>query len=169
MLPDVLLQTRFGFLTFAGTSDPYTFLMQYTDPQILTWNVRGLNNAARCLAVHETLAATPCHIACLQETKLHSIDAALDAFLGAYKLSSFAFKPANGTRGGIMLLWNDLKLSMSNISVGRFSLTADTTFRHYMTTFTLSVVYGHSRRADRKKPPSCNTCAALSRTATPSG
>jgi hypothetical protein len=55
MLPDVLLQTRFGFLTFAGTSDPYTFLMQHTDPQILTWNVRGLNNAARCLAVHETL------------------------------------------------------------------------------------------------------------------
>lgn len=41
--------------------------------KIISWNVRGLNAAARCLAVHETLAATPTHIACLQETKLQSM------------------------------------------------------------------------------------------------
>jgi exonuclease III len=86
--------------TFTPTCASSFFQMQCSDPQILSWNVRGLNDVARCLAVHETLAATPCQIAYLQETKLHTIDGALAEFLGAFKLRNFAFKPAEGTRGG---------------------------------------------------------------------
>jgi hypothetical protein len=66
---------------------------------IISWNVRGLNSAARCLAVHETLADNPYQIACLQETKLHSIDLGLASFLGAHRLNNYTFKPAAGTRG----------------------------------------------------------------------
>jgi exonuclease III len=44
---------------------------------LVSWNVRGLNLGARCLAVHEMLADNICEIACLQETKLQSIDLAL--------------------------------------------------------------------------------------------
>jgi exonuclease III len=80
------------------------FTMQRTDPQILSLNVRGLNVATRCLTVHDTLAATHCQIACCQETKLHSIDDALAAFLGAYRLQRFAFKSTEGTKGGTLLL-----------------------------------------------------------------
>ena len=60
--------------------------------------------AARCLAVHETIAANTCHIACLQETKLQHLDDGLACFLGAYRLNCFAYKPALGTRGGILIL-----------------------------------------------------------------
>jgi exonuclease III len=95
------------------------------------------------------LAATPCQIACLQETKLWSIDNDLAAFLGAYKLTSFAFKPATGTRGGILLLWNDLDIEMNDVRIGQYSLTAEVTIRHCISTFILTVVYGPSRRAEK--------------------
>jgi exonuclease III len=65
---------------------------------VVSWNVRGLNSGARCLAVHEMLADTICQIACLQETKLQSIDSALASFLGAYRLNKFAYKQAVGTK-----------------------------------------------------------------------
>jgi exonuclease III len=70
--------------------------------EILSWNVCGLNSSERCLALHETVAATPCQIVCLQETKLQSIDSPLVFFLGAYKLDNFALKPVAWTRCGII-------------------------------------------------------------------
>jgi hypothetical protein len=39
----------------------------------LGWNVRGLNDQDRKDTVHETIAASSCHIVCLQETKLESV------------------------------------------------------------------------------------------------
>jgi exonuclease III len=78
--------------------------MNSPNVEIILWNVRGLNATDRCLAVHETLAATSCQIVCLQETKPHTVDLSLAAFLGPYKLDKFAFKPAVRTRGGILLL-----------------------------------------------------------------
>jgi hypothetical protein len=38
---------------------------------------------------------------------------------------------------------------MSNIFVGHFSLSADATIRHCMSTFTITIVYGPSRRAEK--------------------
>jgi exonuclease III len=117
---------------------------------LISWNVRGLNEAARCLAVNEVLVSNPCQIACLQETKLHSIDPGLATFLGAYRLNNFAFKPATGTRGGILLLWNDAAADLTNVRIGRYSLSADITLRHNMTCFMLTVVYGPSRRPEKE-------------------
>jgi exonuclease III len=101
--------------------------MNSPNVEIISWNVCGLNSTDRCLAVHETLAATPCQIVCLQETKLHNVDPSLAAFLGAYKLDKFAFKPAVGTRGGILLLWKGTEVDMSNARIGRYSLSAEVT------------------------------------------
>jgi exonuclease III len=99
--------------------------------------------------VHETLAATSCHIACLQETKLQTVDTALASFLRAYKLDQFAYKPAAGTRGGILLLWNDSHVDINNICIGRYSLSGDVTLRHCMSHFIITAVYGPSRRAKK--------------------
>jgi len=116
------------------------------DFNTLSWNVRGLNSPARCLAVHETLKSTTCHIACLQETKLQNVDNALAGFLGGYRLNSFAHKPAQGTRGGIIILWNDSTILVNDIHIGIFSLSATVTIRSSGTTFLVTVVYGPSRR-----------------------
>jgi exonuclease III len=118
--------------------------------KILSWNVGGLNSSERCLTVHETVAATPCQIVCLQETKLQNIDLPLATFLGAYKFDRFALKPAAGTRGGIILLWKDAEIDMSNVRIGRYSLSAEVTLRHCMTSFFLSTVYSPTRRVDKE-------------------
>lgn len=73
---------------------------------ILCWNVRGLNNQARISLVQQTLLSTTCHLVCLQETKLTTVDQNLAFSLGGFNLRNFAHNPAEGTRGGILLLWN---------------------------------------------------------------
>jgi exonuclease III len=40
---------------------------------VLGWNVRGMNDQDCKDTVHETIANSSCHMACLQETKLRSI------------------------------------------------------------------------------------------------
>lgn len=79
------------------------------DLNIICWNVRVLNTlATRRMTVHEALTSTTCHLACLQETILEMIDQVLALYLGGHNLCSYAhYKPVVGTRGGILLLWND--------------------------------------------------------------
>lgn len=113
--------------------------------ETICWNVRGLNSAARCVTVHELLSATTCHFVCLQETKLANIDGSLAAFLGGYKLNNFAFKPANGTRGGILLIWDDNYVHLQDIQINRFSVSATVTLKESSTPFYVTVVYGPSR------------------------
>ncbi|KAG2556957.1 hypothetical protein PVAP13_8NG160401 [Panicum virgatum] len=119
-------------------------------PNILSWNVRGLNTPAHCLTVHETVSATPCHIACFQETKLHTIDQSLANFLGGYRLNKFAYKPAHGTRGGILVAWNENIIEVHNTAFGRYSLTTMMTVRSTGQFFKLITVYGPSRRPEKE-------------------
>lgn len=117
---------------------------------VICWNVRGLNSAARCATVHELLSSTHCHIACLQETKLANIDGQLAAYLSGYRLDNFSFKPAAGTRGGILLLWNSNFVELDDIVLRRFSISATVTLKDSGLLFTITVVYGPTR--DNLKP-----------------
>jgi exonuclease III len=78
-------------------------------------NVRGLNDQDRKDTVHETIAAASCHVVCLQEIKLESVSAFDASYIGGYRLWGFAERPATGTRGGILLLWDENIVQMSNI------------------------------------------------------
>ena len=72
--------------------------------QILNWNVRGLNGAARRKVVHDLAADTRCTIACLQETKLADVqDHIVGETLGQNFTANYAFLPADGTRGGALI------------------------------------------------------------------
>lgn len=44
------------------------------NPQILCWNVPGLNNPAKHSAVREFVQAAKVNLVCLQETKLDVMD-----------------------------------------------------------------------------------------------
>lgn len=117
---------------------------------LICWNVRGLNTPARCITVHEMMSQTFCHLACFQETKLPAVDGPLAAYLGGYKRSNFVFKAAAGTRGGILLLWNDSYLELADIHIRSFSITAVVTLKECSNAFTITVVYGPAR--DVHKP-----------------
>lgn len=93
---------------------------------------------------------TPCQIACLQETKLQNEDSTLARFLGAYMLNCFVYKPAAGTKGGILLLWNDPTVHIENIRIGQYSISVDVIIKHCMTIFTLTTVYGLTRRPKKE-------------------
>ncbi|KAF0935948.1 hypothetical protein E2562_037438 [Oryza meyeriana var. granulata] len=75
-----------------------------TNLDLISWNVRGLNSDACCSVVHELIIETKCNLACLQEMKLRIVNDTLSQYLGGYKLDWFAYKPARGTKGGILLL-----------------------------------------------------------------
>ncbi|KAJ1283821.1 hypothetical protein BS78_03G156100 [Paspalum vaginatum] len=110
---------------------------------LLCWNVRGLNRQDRRDAVHQTISATRCHLACFQETKLREVTQVTANYLGGYRLNKFAFKPGGGilgTRGGI-LLWNEDFLECSNVTTGEFHLAADVTVKQCATQSRLMVVY----------------------------
>jgi exonuclease III len=111
----------------------------------ISWNVRGLNSPAHYNTVHEMMLDTKCNLACLQETKLQNIYDGLARFLGGYKLDSFAFKPAMGTRGGILILWNSVVLVLQDIRIGRFSIPAQVTIPLTGATFLMTGVYEPTR------------------------
>lgn len=117
---------------------------------ILTWNVRGLNASVRVLVVHETLKTTSAHMVCLQETKLQQIDHALAMFLGAYKFDSFVFKPAQRTKGGVLVLCQAEFVDSNNCDIGRYSISGNATIRHSTTSFRLTTVYGPSRLQEKQ-------------------
>ncbi|KAJ1269918.1 hypothetical protein BS78_06G014600 [Paspalum vaginatum] len=99
---------------------------------ILCWNVHGLNSLARRSTVQEMISASSCHLACLQESKLSTVDQFLAASLGSARLDSFNFKPAGGicrTRGGILLLWNSSFSDLSDFAMGNYHLSAKVTLR----------------------------------------
>ena len=114
---------------------------------IADWNTRGLNDQARKDVVHAMIADTPCHIACLQETKLEFIDHQTAAYIGGNRLRSFAHRPAIGTRGGILLLWNDDYIDMTNVHIGVHLISADVLIRDCGTSFKITNVYGPSTDA----------------------
>jgi hypothetical protein len=95
---------------------------------ILCWNVRGLNRRDGKDIVHQTIAATKHHIACLQESKLSTLDQHTAAYLGDFRLHNFVIKLATGVFvmcGGIVILWNDDSILLTNCVMGEFHLLAD--------------------------------------------
>ena len=108
----------------------------------LCWNVRGLNCVNRRSTVHETIAATTCHVACLQETKLDHMDQFIASYLGGNRLRSFAHRPATGTRGGILMLWDDNAVQISDVVSTVHCLSAMVLIRATGNMFKITTVYG---------------------------
>lgn len=111
--------------------------------KIFNWNVRGLNSLAKREAVRILIQEHKATIACLQETKLQSVDQRIASqILGARLSNSFCFLPADGTRGGIILAVDDNFFSISNHTNGNFSLTTQIAMKAENISWEITVVYG---------------------------
>jgi DNA phosphorothioation-dependent restriction protein DptG len=81
--------------------------------KILSWNVRGLNNSTKQEDVKQIINSVKPDIVCLQETKLAAINqSTIKNVLGHDYDNSFAFLPAVGTKGGILLAGRDSLFSI---------------------------------------------------------
>jgi mannosylglycoprotein endo-beta-mannosidase len=118
------------------------------NPQVLNWNVRGLNDRAKRNAVREFVESVKVNLVCLQETKLNVIDRYLVMQCLGSSFDEFAYLPAIETRGGILLAWDSTVLSITNIVLDSFSLTG-----HVKTldqnNWWITVVYGPQDDADK--------------------
>jgi exonuclease III len=126
--------------------------MLNTNINILGWNVRGLNDQSRKDAVHETIATSTCQIVCLQETKLENVSHIDASYIGGNWLNNFAQRPTLGTRGGILLLWDDSAVQISDIQTTDFCLSATVRIplSNHDSEFRITTVYGptNSSRKD---------------------
>lgn len=117
-------------------------LMLEQSIDFLSWNVRGLNCLDRQTTVHETIASSSCQIVCLQETKLAAVDQFVASYLGGHRLKSFAQRPALGTKGGILMLWDANTILVSDIVATEFCLSANIQIINSDTSCKITTVYG---------------------------
>lgn len=83
----------------------------------------------------------------LQESKLEVVSLAMWRDIGGTKLDEFAFVPAVGSAGGIIIGWNSGLLKGQIINIGSFSLTVDFFSMRENFLWRCTAVYGPNPRA----------------------
>jgi exonuclease III len=111
--------------------------------KILTWNVRGMNNVARQEDIKQVVNMFKPDIVCIQETKIALITPAIiRSTLGRDYESSFIFKPAEGTRGGIIIAARDPCIQFQNPIVKNHSISAQIIDCRLVDPWLITGVYG---------------------------
>lgn len=119
------------------------FVMSQQNCFVLNWNVRGLNNPSRKANVKLLVDEMKATIVCLQETKLEVFsDPVVLQTLGSRFVSDYAFLPAIGTRGGILLACDNSHFTLSDVLIKDFSLSATITIKDENIAWSITVVYG---------------------------
>jgi hypothetical protein len=96
------------------------------DPDIsfAIWNGCGLNSPTRRLAIYQAILPANAAVVCIQETKMVVIlDHVVRECLGP-SFDEFFYLPADGTRGGILLAWQSMRVSVSHHHYSANAVTA---------------------------------------------
>jgi len=91
--------------------------------KILTWNVRGLNNEASKNLVKTSLQKWKADVICLQETKVNKGVERVAFQLWPSRWMRCGFMVADGSKGGILLMWDSRVWKGSKVEEGNFSIT----------------------------------------------
>jgi hypothetical protein len=84
---------------------------------LLDWNVRGLTYPHCCSVVDAIVAYTLCHIGCLHDTKLQSVEYFIVTYTGGHNLEGFSQRLPIGTKGGILLRCIDNKFANDHLKM----------------------------------------------------
>jgi hypothetical protein len=87
---------------------------------ILTWNVRGLNEGRKRLRIRNLLSKWKVDIVCPQETKLQLISNQLVQSLWRCPYREWCHVASNGASGGILLMWDCRVVSKLDECMGRY-------------------------------------------------
>uniref|UniRef100_A0A453SB23 Endonuclease/exonuclease/phosphatase domain-containing protein n=3 Tax=Aegilops tauschii subsp. strangulata TaxID=200361 RepID=A0A453SB23_AEGTS len=118
-------------------------------PKIIVWNVRGLNARARRTAIRSLIVSTNASVVCLQETKMELIGLSTVLETLGSDFDDYAYLPAIGTRGGILLAWKRGLVMISNPSLTTNTLSALVTPPHGANPWWLTIVYGPQHDNDK--------------------
>jgi exonuclease III len=95
------------------------------NPEILNWNVRGLNDPTKRSTVREFVSELRVNLVCFQETKLAVIDDFVILQCLGPSFDGYAYLPALGTRGGVLLAWDSSVIEITNISIDTHAITGE--------------------------------------------
>lgn len=115
---------------------------------IISWNVRGIGSKEKRALVESFIQQHHPSVVILQETKISKVDRFIVKSLWSSRNIAWAFKGSIGASGGIIILWNNPVLSVTDIKVGSFSLTIHITLADGFN-FWLTGIYGPPRARDR--------------------
>lgn len=108
----------------------------------------GLNEGARRDSVRTMLESSHCTVACLQETKTQHLSR--QRLHSLICMASNLYLPADGVKGGILVLLDNSLVDLAQPSLALYSISADVLLIQSNQYFRLSVVYGPSE--DGGKP-----------------
>ena len=86
--------------------------------RMVSWNVRGLNDAQKRLVVRNLLREWNCDVVCLQETKLASMDRQLICSLWSCPYIIWIVLDADQATGGVLMMWERRALEKLEVLVG---------------------------------------------------
>lgn len=124
--------------------------MSQLDVKLFNWNVRGLNSHAKKDCVRSRVYEAGSTIVCLQESKLQFVDSTIISHaIGPRFANNFAFLPADGTRGGIILACDDIFFTLPDVLLGSYSLSAKITMLAEGLQWSITVVYGPQPESEK--------------------
>jgi exonuclease III len=97
---------------------------------VLDWNVRGLNDKDKRLAVYNKIDESNCSVICLQETKCENFDHSFIRSFCPKRFDQFVFSPSVGASGGIIVLWNSSIFDGTLLEIHRSAVRVLFTSKH---------------------------------------
>ncbi|CAN1154260.1 hypothetical protein LINPERHAP2_LOCUS19905 [Linum perenne] len=92
------------------------------NPRILSWNVRGLGDVSKQFRIKARIRDMLTNICCFQETKLSEVDRLLVFRLLGRRSWGWEAVSAIGSRGGLLMVWDEDVVQLENHWEGRFVL-----------------------------------------------
>lgn len=117
--------------------------------KVLVWNVHGLNAQARRNALFQVVVAANSAIVCLEETKLQVVSVNDVSQCLGNRHDNFLYLPATGTRGGILIAWDDSITHVSNPHYTNHTLTVLVKCPDEEQAWCLTCVYGPQDEVDK--------------------
>ncbi len=109
---------------------------------ILSWNVRGLNDRNKRCLVRSVVSKFKGAILCFQESKVDVVSRSFLRTVAGPCFDKCQFVKSEGAAGGIITCWNSNVFCCSEVIVRRFSLTVRLKFLHSGVVFWVTNVYG---------------------------
>jgi exonuclease III len=109
---------------------------------VLCWNIRGLNDKSKQLALLNAINTSACSVVCLQETKKCHFDIEFIKSCCPRRFDDFVYIPSTGASGGLIIIWDSSVFSGMIMHCEPFAISVHFTSTQSAQSWTLVNIYG---------------------------
>ena len=91
--------------------------------KIFSWNIRGSDSPSKMRAIKEAICKSDPDIVVLQEIKRKQVNRSFVGSLWRSRFKKWIVLPAFGSAGGILIMWDVRRVTISDTLVGEFSVS----------------------------------------------